>query len=166
MPFAFPKSASNRTKAGKSFESEIKQTCEAYLSHETAYIWQNGTRCIHNGKLWIPILSSVDFIGLLVNGRMVAIECKVHNTNKLPIVQKSGNQAGLQQHQIAELQTIGAFGGLAFVLWKNKGAVRLFNYNEFSHRDKCLFWEQGHEVKQGMGFIFNDFLETIKLLGD
>lgn len=164
MPLKLPKQAKNRNRKGKGFENDIKSVCNAYNIKGIAHIWQCGTRCRFDGERYIPLLSDVDFMGVLNGGRIIAIECKTYEAKKLPIVQNKVKGAGLKQHQIAQLQTIGEYGGLAFVLWRRDGEVRLFNFNEFSHVDKCLLWERGHKVKQGSGFIYYDFLKTVKEL--
>jgi len=57
-------------------ETEIVRDCLAFLKLYGIFAWRNNSGTSHNGKVRYGLVGSSDIIGILPDGRFLAIECK------------------------------------------------------------------------------------------
>ena len=102
----------------------------------------------------------VDFTGTWTEqgGRALHFEAKSTTKPVLPI-----NDSQLKPTQIEAMRRWRAAGAATFLLWEINGLVVFFTLamiDAGAGSRRSLLFEDGHEVKPGTGFIFNDYLTT------
>jgi hypothetical protein len=72
-------------------ENDVLQGCIEYLTIRGIYCWRNNTGAVKNGKRFIRFgfPGSSDIIGILPDGRFLAVECKREKGGVLSAMQKS-----------------------------------------------------------------------------
>lgn len=78
-----------RTRTKSQPENEVKNACLRWLKDHDIYAWRNNTGMVWTGNhpIRFGLVGSADIIGLLPDGRFLAVECK----------SKTGKQSDMQK---------------------------------------------------------------------
>lgn len=82
-------------------ENEVKNACLRWLKDRDIYAWRNNTGMVWSGNhpIRFGLVGSADIIGLLPDGRFLAVECK-SKTGKQSDVQKRFQENIEQNHGV------------------------------------------------------------------
>lgn len=156
--------------SGKLFEKQIQETAWAY---ERARILKlekvdpptriipspKGPRIIYQKSTYL------DFVGSWIEagGRMVTIEVKSTNEQRLPMFTKSG---GLTLNQWYRMRIWHHAGAATGVIWGCGDRARWFGYEEIAALRKAgaksVTWGMGTPIRQGTGLILVDFIVNLR----
>jgi hypothetical protein len=152
--------------AVKTPESVVLRACMQYLTLKGIFHWRNNTGAVKMGKgRWVSfgLKGSSDIIGLLPDGRFLAVECKAE-------------RGRLSPEQRAFLDRVNATHGLALVArsWEDidaalrkEGYVNdgpLFSPKRRISSDKLV--DSYNKVLQDVAKTLNEFIATLKQVGE
>lgn len=92
-----------------------------------------------------------DFFGYTAKGRVIAIEAKEEQGDRLRWNIKDG--AGVKRHQLDALQEVKRAGGIAFVLWMRQEEVRLVDVYIDRGQQKSMPWGYGAPIKKASEYL-------------
>lgn len=156
----------NARNDGHGFEAQIEAVLRCYASKQQMRVKKvsqpvkvygppGRQRVIHLENPFLDFLGSWTERG----GRMIMFEAKSTLEPKLRL-----GDGGLSSTQAAELHLWDLAGAVSFLLWEHRGAVRLWHDQMIAAQGRewrHLKFENGVEVKPGLGFVLWDFRRTM-----
>ena len=154
----------NASNDGRSFEKSIETICGIYERQGRAAISKVEPPCrIFGGRVIFMRNPFLDFTGCWTENGNRTIHFEAKSTSS-PLL-KCEPRNGFSQTQRDALKRWRDAGAATWLLWEYDGKVRIWFQSmidvALSER-RSLAWADGIDVAPGKGFVFFDFLATVK----
>jgi penicillin-binding protein-related factor A (putative recombinase) len=160
--------ASNAANDGRSFEKSLEIICRIYEEKGRATFSKVEPPCRTLGYgpgrrvIFLPN-PFLDYTGCIneMNGRSAHFEAKSTSEPTLPC----GDRGGFSQSQREAMERWRDAGAATWLLWEHQNEVRFWTFDMIQtglSERRSLVWHDGLPVPLGTGFVFWDFMATVR----